>query len=75
MLEPHYLVCIWVYYGISHVKRENQELKSGQAQEIAILKEEIGRNRKATQHALNMVEAVKGAIAAKSEAARFTLNL
>jgi monomeric isocitrate dehydrogenase len=52
------------------LEKENQELKSEQAEEIAILKEEIERNRKATEHALAMVEAVKGAISAKLEAAK-----
>jgi integrase len=57
------------------LEKENQELKSEQAEEIARLKEEIERNRKNTEHVQAMVEAVKGAIAAKSEAATFSLNL
>ncbi len=64
------------------LQKENQELKSvqaekiaKQAEEIAILKEEMERNKKTVDHALAMVEAVKGAIAAKSEAAKFSLNL
>jgi hypothetical protein len=57
------------------LQKEDQELKSEQSEEIARLKEDMERNQKITEHAIAMVEAVKGAIAAKSEAAKFSLNL
>jgi YHS domain-containing protein len=53
----------------------NQELEAEQAEKIAGLEEEIQRNMKTVDHAMAMVEAVMGAIAAKSEAAKFSLNL
>jgi hypothetical protein len=51
------------------LQQENHDLKSVQAEKIAELQEEIDRNRKNTEHALAMVEAVKGALDAKSKAA------
>jgi hypothetical protein len=57
------------------LQKENQELKSEYSERLAILEEEIKRNRKATDHALAMAEAAKGAVAAKSETAKFSLNL
>jgi hypothetical protein len=57
------------------LQKENQELKSEYSERLAILEEEIKRNRKATDHALAMAEAAKGAVAAKSETAKLSLNL
>jgi integrase len=57
------------------LQKENQELKSEYSERLAILEEEIKRNRKATDHALAIAEAAKGAVSAKSEAAKFSLKL
>ena len=56
------------------LKKKVDELETETAEEIARLREEIERNRKATEHALAMVEAVKGALAAKSEAANASMK-
>ncbi|MFY9965235.1 MAG: hypothetical protein WBL44_14150 [Nitrososphaeraceae archaeon] len=50
--------------------KENHDLKSAQAEKIATLEEEIERNRKKTEYVESMIEALKGAVSAKSEAAK-----
>lgn len=50
--------------------KENHDLKSAQAEKIATLEEEIERNRKKTEYVESMIEALKGAVSSKSEAAK-----
>lgn len=50
------------------LQKKVNELESEQENEIARLKEEMERNKKTVDHALAMIEAVKGAISARSEA-------
>ncbi|MGH9952891.1 MAG: hypothetical protein ACRD5J_14805 [Nitrososphaeraceae archaeon] len=54
--------------------QENHDLKSVQAKEITILKEEIERNRQATEHNRAMMEAIKSALDAKSKASYTALK-
>jgi integrase len=56
------------------LQKKVNELESEQEYEIARLKEEMERNKKTVDHALAMIEAVKGAISAKSEAAKLSLK-
>jgi integrase len=58
----------------NRLEQENQVLKIKQAERIAILEEEMQRNKKTVDHALAMFEAVKGALTAKSQAAKFGLR-
>ena len=50
------------------LEKENLDLKSEQAQRIERLEKEIERNRKAIDHNSAMMEAIKGALDAKSKA-------
>ena len=50
------------------LEQENHDLKTVQAQKIEELQEEIERNRKATEHIMTMLKAVKPALDAKSQA-------
>ena len=56
------------------LQQENHDLKTVQSEKIAELQEEIERNRKATEHIMTMLEAVKPALEAKSQAACFCIQ-
>ena len=56
------------------LQQENHDLKSVQAKEITMLKEEIERNRQATEHNRAMMEAIKSALDAKSKASYTALK-
>ena len=56
------------------LQQENHDLKTVQSEKIAELQEEIERNRNATEHIMTMLEAVKPALEAKSQAAAFAFK-
>jgi hypothetical protein len=58
----------------ARLQNKVEELESAKDERIAMLEQEIERNRKRTDHAIIMMEAVKGALDAKSKAASMALK-
>jgi integrase len=58
----------------ARLQNKVEELESAKDEKIAMLEQEIERNRKRTDHAIAMMEAVKGALDAKSKAASMALK-
>jgi integrase len=58
----------------TRLQNKVEELESAKDERIAILEQEIERNRKRTDHAIAMMEAVKGALDARSKSAIMSLK-